>query len=94
MDTIKTGPKPPIDDDLSREIIAAVPKNALDIVRCTRVNGTFYRCNWWSPGDAKGYDNPAMSVGQVGTTHVIRKSQFLDVKRTPQGLVIEVIGGQ
>ena len=92
--------KPPIDasaapatlnDDLSAEIAKAVERLPNDIIRCVRVTGNRYRCNWWSADIAVGYDNPMMRAGQIGATHRIRQSQFLDATRTPAGLQMRVI---
>jgi hypothetical protein len=79
------------DENLAKEISSAVERLPDDIVRCTRVNGSFYRCNWWAAERTDGYDNPMMKAGQVGTTHRIRKSEFLSVTRSADGLSIVVV---
>lgn len=91
MDTINKPAAPAPDEDLSRDIIATVTRLPEEIVRCTRVNGSFYRCNWWSAAETQGYDNPAMKAGQVGTTHRISRSEFLQVIRSEGGLKIAVV---
>ena len=73
--------------DLSAEIAAAVERQPNDRVRVTWVGGSNYRCNWWAPGSTAGYDNPGMS-GLVVTTHLVRKSQFLNVTKVGDRLVI------
>lgn len=75
-------------EDLSAEIVNAVERLHGDQVRCTRVSGNKYRCNWWAPESTAGYDNPRMG-GLMVTTHRVRKSRFLVVTRTPAGLRIE-----
>ncbi len=81
----------PVDEDLSAEIAKSIARQPADIVRCARVTGTRYRCNWWCAEAAGQYDNPGMRAGQIGTTHRIRQSQFLDVVRTAEGLRMKVI---
>ena len=66
--------------DLSTEIAAAVERWPGDSVRCTRVWGSDYRCNWWSAEPTGGYDNPAMG-GLLVTTHRVRFSRFLRVTK-------------
>jgi len=41
-------PNPAPQVDLSTQIEQAVKREPADIVRCVRVFGDFYRCNWWS----------------------------------------------
>jgi hypothetical protein len=75
-------------EDLSAEIANAVERQRGDQVRCTRVSGNMYRCNWWAPESTAGYDNPRMG-GLMVTTHRVRKSRFLIVTKSPTGLTIE-----
>jgi hypothetical protein len=78
-------------EDLSTEIAAAVERWPGDSVRCTRVWGSDYRCNWWAPEPTGGYDNPGMH-GLLVTTHRVRFSRFLRVTKAagPDGrLLIE-----
>jgi len=44
----KSGPSRPPNVDLSRQIEQTVQREPADVVRCVRVFGDFYRCNWWS----------------------------------------------
>jgi hypothetical protein len=73
--------------DLSADIAATVERQPGDLVRCTWIGGSSYRVNWWSARETEGYDNPAV-YGQTYGTHVIRKSRFVRVTSTPQGLSI------
>lgn len=73
--------------DLSAEIAATIEKEPGDRVKVTWVAGPNYRCNWWAPGSLSGYDNPGMG-GLVVTTHVVRRSRFLNVTRVGGRLVI------
>ncbi len=34
-------------EDLSAKIVESVERRPGDVVRCTRVIGDQYRCNWW-----------------------------------------------
>jgi hypothetical protein len=72
--------------DLSAEIIQSVAKEHNQRVTCMRVCGDKYRCNWWSPAPSKHYDNPQMR-GLLVTTHVVIKSQFLNVVKVNDRLV-------
>jgi hypothetical protein len=74
--------------DLSREIESTVERELGDRVRVTWIHGPNYRCNWWSPGSNSHYDNPGMR-GLVLTTHRVRMSRFLSVRRVGDGLVID-----
>ena len=74
-------------EDLSLEIARTIEKSAGDHVRCTRVFGDSYRCNWWAAEGTVAYDNPGMG-GLIVTTHRVRRSRFLHVVKTPSGLVI------
>ena len=81
-----------VQDDLSSEIAAHVERQPGDAVKCRRIDGDSYRCNWWAAHSTDGYDNPGM-FGLLVTTHRVRKSQFLRVTRSPtRGLVIQVVG--
>ena len=81
----------PVQDDLSIEIAAGIEKQPGDIVKCRRIAGDNYRCNWWAAQKTNGYDNPGM-FGLLVTTHRVRHSQFLRVTKTAvRGLVIQVV---
>ena len=93
--TVRESPMPPgkaDQDDLSSEIVAYVEKQVGDVVKCRRIDGDNYRCNWWAAHATGGYDNPGM-YGLLVTTHRVRKSQFLRVTRSPsRGLIVQVVG--
>jgi len=74
--------------DLSGEIISTIARGTDERVTCKRISGNHYRCNWWAPEKLSGYDNPGMQ-GLLVTTHRVRRSRFLNVTKTAQGLVIE-----
>jgi len=81
----------PVADDLSAEIIDFVERRPGDVVKCTRVGGDRYRCNWWAPESTRAYDNPQM-VGLLVTTHRVRQSHFLRATKPSGGrLVINVV---
>jgi hypothetical protein len=73
--------------DFSAEIVGHLEREPADRVTCRRVFDDYYRCNWWAPASKAGYDNPAM-YGLTVTTHRVRKSEFLRVSRTTNGLTI------
>jgi hypothetical protein len=78
-------------EDLSAQIIESVERRPGDVVRCTRVIGDRYRCNWWAPESKRAYDNPEM-VGLIVTTHRVRQSHFLRATKSTGGrLVINVV---
>src|SRR4051812_47804007 len=77
-------PKP---EDLSAEIMKTVERAPGDRVTCRHIVGDHYRCNWWGQLSTAEYDNPAM-LGLMVTTHRVRKSAFLKVTRTAEGLKI------
>jgi hypothetical protein len=75
-------------DDLSSEILRTIPQIEGELVRCRRIFGNCYRCNWWALRGSGDYDNPSMS-GLVVTTHRIVRSRLLRATRTQGGLSIE-----
>lgn len=72
--------------DLSAQIALSIDREFGERVTCRRISGTKYRCNWWSPQSSSAYDNPGMH-GLLVTTHVVKRSLFLTVTSTPEGLV-------
>jgi hypothetical protein len=74
--------------DLSAEVAAAVEREPGDRVRVTWIHGANYRCNWWAPADKAQFDNPGM-YGLILTTHRVRQSRFLTVRKTRDGLLIQ-----
>ena len=76
------------DRDFSRDIERTVVRQPLDNVRCVRVFGRFYRCNWWcrvdSPrGLVRDWTGPM--------TDRIRKSSFLTATLRGGEIVIEEV---
>ncbi|MFI5379545.1 MAG: hypothetical protein ACHRHE_09625 [Tepidisphaerales bacterium] len=66
--------------DLSQAIQQFVNRLPGEEVRCKRLWGNRYRCNWWAYVDGDG-------VANVGRR--IARSKFLKVTQTPDGLLIE-----
>ena len=62
-------------DDLSRIIEQSVQTLPGESVRCVRLFGNAYRCNWWV------VEKPAV----WGATSTIVRSQFLRVTKSPDG---------
>ena len=80
----------PREEDLSDELSRSVEKDPGDQVKCTLVGNGNYRCNWWAPQATRGYDNPGMH-GLLVTTHRVRRSRLLRVRRDGGRLVIEEV---
>jgi hypothetical protein len=79
---------PPAETDLSAEIIAALETPVGQTVRCVRVYGDNYRCNWWGQEAPRDIGKPIVS-GFEATEMRVRKSRFLNVKKTSSGLQIQ-----
>ena len=77
--------------DLSREVERAVPREPQDRVRCVRVFGDRYRCNWWAP---EGDQEVARHMAEWAFTamHRVRKSRFLRATSRGSRLTIEDLG--
>src|SRR5690349_2567754 len=73
--------------DLSRQIEQTVKREPLDVVRCSRVFGDFYRCNWWTRISGKR-DNTDLDWGGVVTDH-IRQSRFIKARLRDDVLILE-----
>jgi hypothetical protein len=67
-----------VGEDLSGHIAQVIDRRPGEIVRCARVGNTHYRVNFWIAENTGTYDNPAMRGGQIGTTHRIGRSAFID----------------
>lgn len=78
--------------DLSEALMTALPRDAGQMVRCRRIIGDHYRCNWWESRDSSRHDN-AGSDGVMITRFRVVKSRMLRVTVTDQGMEIES-GGQ
>jgi hypothetical protein len=74
--------------DLSAEIVRVLPREEGQVIKCRRINGDRYRCNWWGVLGTRGYDNPGMQ-GLLVTTHRVIKSQLVRARKDAGGLVIE-----
>lgn len=79
---------PVAEENLAAEIALTIARNPGEKVTCRRVFENHYRCNWWGAESTAAYDNPGM-YGLLVTTHRVRKSRFLRVTRTADGLVIK-----
>jgi hypothetical protein len=83
------GAASPPEEDLSRRIEGAVEREPLDQVKCVRVFGNYYRCNWWSRAAAPtGLDYAWTGV----MTDIIRKSRFLSATMNAGNLILKEIG--
>ena len=67
-------------EDLSQAIKQSVERELGEEIRCIRVYGNRYRCNWWIRDHGGGVS---------GVSGRITRSKFLRVTLTPDGLVIE-----
>jgi hypothetical protein len=77
--------------DLSREIERAVPREPQDRVRCVRVFGDRYRCNWWAP-ESSDHVPRAMAEWAITAMCRVRKSRFLRATARGTRLTIEDLG--
>lgn len=84
------GPTPRPDPDLSAEISLAVEREMGEQVRCRRVFGNNYRCNWLAPDLRPGSRGGTLAL----ETYRVRDSRLLRVRKTEQGLVIEDVTAQ
>src|SRR5690242_12296917 len=59
--------------DLSAQVEQAVAREPMDRVRCVRVFGNCYRCNWWAPTT-----DPLVPMAEWArlAAHRVRKSRF------------------
>lgn len=62
-------------EDLAQAVTSALGRQRGEEVRCTHVYGDYYRCNWWVHGGTGNSE--------------IRRSRFVRVTSTPDGLLIE-----
>src|SRR5581483_9150601 len=77
---------PAVAGDLSRQIEQLVEREPLDAVRCVRVFGDFYRCNWWSrAGTKRGAE---FDWGGLVPDRV-RQSRFLKATMRGEVLLVE-----
>lgn len=78
--------------DLSSAIEQAVTREPMDRVRCVRVFGDFYRCNWWSPASA--IPGVPMAEWARQAMHRVRKSRFINARSAGGQLVMEEVERQ
>ena len=78
--------------DLAAKIACQVERESSDRVSCRHVYGNYYRCNWWARESTSRDDNPGMG-GLTATTHRVRKSAFLRVVKSDDGLAIQEMDG-
>ena len=74
--------------DLSAEIIATLEAPMGQTLRCVRVYGDNYRCNWWGQEAPRDIGKPVLS-GFEATELRVRRSRFLKVRKTSDGLQIQ-----
>ncbi|MGA2442704.1 MAG: hypothetical protein ABSH08_17255 [Tepidisphaeraceae bacterium] len=86
--TTKTKPPAPAEIDLSAEIVATLEAPIGQTVRCVRVYGDNYRCNWWGQEAPRDIGKPIVS-GFEATELRVRRSRFLKVRKTSDGLQIQ-----
>ena len=72
--------------DLSSELMRELPRSPDEMVRCRRVVGNHYRCNWWAPRNTSRHDK---SIGLITTRYQVIQSQMLRVTLSGEGLLIE-----
>ena len=74
--------------DLSQEIERSMDREPLDLVKCVRVFGNYYRCNWWSRADGARQEYAWTGV----IVDCIRKSRFLTATMNAGELVVKEVG--
>src|SRR5437588_7275091 len=72
--------------DLAPEIVRALARRPGDQIRCTRIAGQAYRCNWYAADT--GRDAGRGGIALV-PTYRIRDSRFLRVTKRGEQLLIE-----
>ena len=79
--------------DLSEELMATLPRDAGQIVRCRRISGDRYRVNWWGSRNATRHDN-AGAGGLMVTRYRVVKSRMLRATTSEHGIAIDADEGQ
>jgi hypothetical protein len=74
--------------DLSLELSDALPRRPGEWVRCRRISGDHYRCNWWGRRDASSGTQPD-SIATAVTMHRVVRSQMLRATKTTKGISID-----
>ena len=81
----KTPSKPTATADLSAEIAMSVEREKGEKVKCRRIYGDNYRCNWLTIDGRASQRGMSLAL----ETYRIRESKFLRVKKVGEQLVIE-----
>jgi hypothetical protein len=79
--------------DLSADLMTMLPRSSGQIVRCRRVYGDHYRCNWWGSRGASAHDNAGAS-GVMVTRYRVIKSRMLRATVTRDGVAVDADGQQ
>jgi hypothetical protein len=89
--TQKTPPAaaPAAEEDLSRKIEGVVEREPLDLVKCVRVFGNYYRCNWWSRAATARANLDYAWSGVMADC--VRKSRFLSATIDAGELIVREI---
>jgi hypothetical protein len=78
--------------DLSNELMKVLPRATGQMVRCRRIVGDQYRCNWWGSLGASTHDNAG--GGLMITRYRVVKSRMLRATLTREGVAIDADGVQ
>ena len=81
----KVSAKSLVTPDLSADIAVTVERLKGEKVKCRRIFGDNYRCNWLAVDERVGERGRSMALD----TYRIRASKFLRVKKVGESLVIE-----
>ena len=81
----KTATKSQVTPDLSAEIALTVERLKGEKVKCRRIYGDNYRCNWLTLDENAAQRGRSLALD----TYRIRASRFLRVKKVGEQLVIE-----
>jgi len=79
--------------DLATDLMQILPRGSGEMVRCRRIVGDHYRCNWWGSREASVKDNVGGS-GVVITRYRVVKSRMLRATVTHEGVSIDADGLQ
>ena len=83
-------PAAPIGSDLSRQIEREIAREPGEHVKCSRVFGDYYRCNFWSSAGGSFYENPSFDWNLSATHHICRSS-FLLVTAQQNALDMKIV---
>jgi hypothetical protein len=81
----KVATKSPVTPDLSAEIALTVERLKGERVKCRRIFGDNYRCNWLTVDEGAAQRGRSLALD----SYRIRTSKFLRVKKVGEQLVIE-----